>query len=106
MEGTITISMDLYVEILEQRRKNIEEWWQWRIPDIVWDYFIALIEDCGINPANSDPKYVVDNIAVNGSYGDFSEFMNEGETEEEFIERAEGEALAVFPEEKYVIWSL
>ena len=49
---------------------------------------------------------VVDNIAVNGDYGDFDDYKKDGESDEDFIDRAEGEALRVFPEERFVIYNI
>lgn len=102
----IKISMDAYIEALDARRDFVEENYGWHIPDIVWDYLIELITECGVIYSHSSPSYVVDNVAVNGDYGNFREYMNEGESREDFIERAERNALAVFPEEEYVIWNL
>jgi hypothetical protein len=65
---TVEISMDDYLDMLDNRRGEIEPR-GWTIPDAVWDYAMQVIEECGIDPEHSSPSYVVDNLAVNGDYG-------------------------------------
>jgi len=70
-KGTQTIEMtvDDYICLLDERRANVEEWWKWTIPDGVYNWFIQSLEDgCGIDPEHASPKYVIDNMAVNGDY--------------------------------------
>lgn len=69
---TITIEMDVvdYIDLLDQRRAEVEKNFGWTIPDGVYDYFCEMLEDgCGINPDNANPRYVIDNMVVNGDYG-------------------------------------
>ncbi len=108
-EAFVKITADDYKNLLDKRRANIEKWFNWVIPDLVWDYFMEYIDDGCMeyaDPEHTTPNYVVDNLAVNGSYGDFDNYKKEGETDEEFIERAEDEALVVFEKERFVIYSL
>lgn len=96
---------DEYEEMLNQRREEIAQFFGWTIPDLVWDEYIDLCHDCGFNKSET-PMVVVDNIAVNGDYGDFDDYKKDGESDEDFIDRAEGEALRVFPEERFVIYNI
>ena len=72
-KGTVEISMDDYISMLEDRRQEVEPR-GWAIPDAVWDYAIEAIEDCGVDPEHSSPSYIVDNLAVNGDYGEVSNY--------------------------------
>lgn len=65
---TIEIDLDDYIDMLEMRKAEVAEYHNWTIPDGVWAYFLELLEDCGISGDNR-PAHVIDNIAVNGSYG-------------------------------------
>jgi hypothetical protein len=70
---TVEISMYDYLEMLNNRRQEIEPR-GWTVPDAVWDYAMEIIEECGVDPENSSPSYVVDNLAVNGDYGEVSNY--------------------------------
>lgn len=72
-KATVEISMDDYISMLEDRRQEVEPR-GWTIPDAVWDYAMETIEECGVDPDNSSPSYIVDNLAVNGDYGEVSEY--------------------------------
>ncbi|MCD8208616.1 MAG: hypothetical protein LUD72_11815 [Bacteroidales bacterium] len=106
-EQTVTITMDDYIKLLNARRAEVEPR-GWTIPDCVWNYFIEIIEDCGTgdNPQHNSPSYVVDNIAVNGDYGNFDNYKEEGESDEDFIAREQDNCMQIFPEERYIIYSL
>lgn len=101
----IEIDIQDYIEMLNDRRYFIEKNHNWTIPDIVWDYFINSLEE-GIIPYNTSPSYVVDNIAVNGDYGNFEDMKYPGETDEEFIERIKDDCLYIDIENKFAIISL
>lgn len=101
----IEIDIDTYIDMLEERKNNVEQWFGWTIPDIVWKYFLELLQE-GCIPFNSDPHNVIDNLAVNGDYGNFDEYKEENETDEDFIERVQDEVLAIFPEQRFLIYSL
>ena len=132
--NTIEILMDDYISMLEDRKEFVEEKFGWRVmPDCVWNYLVQLIEDCGIGkPEHASPSYVVDNAVVNGDWGDFDEYKHtkkvcvecdadfddycpdcdceeseeREETDEEFIERVEDDVMAIFPDERIVIYSI
>jgi hypothetical protein len=70
---TVEIDMDDYIGMLENRRQEVEPR-GWTIPDAVWDYAMETIEECGVDPEHSSPSYIVDNLAVNGDYGEVSEY--------------------------------
>ena len=75
------------------------------IPDLVWRVIDESIDE-KIGFTGYDPAIVVDNIAINGDYGDFDDYKNDDETDEEFIERVEDSCYQIFPEERFVIFSL
>jgi hypothetical protein len=50
--------------------------------------------------------YLVDNLIVNGDYGDFDSYMRDNETEEEFIERIKDKVLFYSEKERFVCYSL
>ena len=101
----ISVSLDTYVTILEARKEQIEKYYGWTIPPIVWDFFIDLLRD-GCVPEETEPAIVVDNIAVNGDYGYIADYINEDKTIESVRKSAKEKALAYFSEEDYVIWFL
>lgn len=70
---TVGISIDVYIGMLEDRRREVEPR-GWTIPDAVWDYAMEMVKECGIDPAHSDPSVVVDNLAVNGDYSEVSDY--------------------------------
>ena len=49
---------------------------------------------------------VIDNVIVNGSYGRFDDYKDKDETDEEFIAREENNCYRIFPEERFIIYSL
>lgn len=65
MQKRIEMDMEVYLDLLEQRRANVRDWWSWTIPDCIWDYTMELISECGVAPEYSAPSYIVDNLAVN-----------------------------------------
>jgi len=98
---TITIDVEDYIKLLNLRREEIN----WSIPDIVWDYFIQCLRD-GIFPTETAPSFVVDNIAINGDYGDLDNYVHKGESREEAVERLKDSALFVDTDKNYVIYSI
>ena len=103
---TIEISMDAYIEALELRKDYIEKFYNWVIPDCIWDYAKEIIKKTGINSEHSEPSYVVDNIAINGDYGSFDDYKEKNESDKDFIDRIKNEAIAIFEEERYILMSL
>ena len=99
----IKITFDRFVEMLEKRRLVF---CPDGIDDCVWDYYIGLLRDndgC-YRLTNNDPKIIVDNLYVNGNWGDYSNYKSALETDEEFELRAIGEGAVVFPDERIVIY--
>ena len=107
MEYTVEITMSTWLSLLGGRRELISPR-GWTIPDCVWNYAVEFLKDCGPSPdpAKNDPSYLVDNIAINGEYGSFDDYRNPGESDEELIARVEDEAMAIFPEEEIIVYSL
>jgi len=104
---TIEIDVETYIDMLEDRRNFVTEKFNWRnMPDCLWDYFMDLIRDYGVNPNLSSPSYVVDNAIVNGDWGDFDEYKEEGETDEDFIEKVSDEVMFIDENERIVCYSI
>ena len=76
------------------------------MPDVLWDWFIYLIKENGIHPANSDPVIVVDNAIVNGDWGDFDNYKNDKETDAAFVRRVKNKALFIDKNERLVCFSI
>jgi beta-glucanase (GH16 family) len=69
-EQTVEIPLSDYIELLDERRRYVDENYGWSIPSEVYDYFIEQLESgCTPDPAHSAPMYVIDNLAVNSSFG-------------------------------------
>ena len=99
----IKITFDRFVEMLEERRQLF---CGDNMPDCVWDYYINLLRDnegCD-RIKNNDPQIIVDNLFVNGDWGDYSNYKSALETDEEFELRAISEGAVVFPDERIVIY--
>lgn len=95
---------EIYKGALDARAGWVKGWWG-EMPDLVWDVLIENVdEQLGFN--NYNPMSVIDNAIVNGSYGDFDDFKDENETDEEFIAREEDNCCRIFPEERFIIYSL
>ena len=110
-EKRIEIEMDVYIDLLEQRRANIRDWWSWTIPDCIWDYAMELISESGVDPEYSAPSYIVDNLAVNSDWTYFDELraadeQYSGLSDDEIAEKAEESDGIVFNDEKIVLWRL
>jgi hypothetical protein len=111
------VSWENFEDLLCTRRDNVREWWSWEIPDCIWDYAMELLEESDglADPELNTPSYIVDNIAVNGSWSEFSELENSdhypeyaGLSGDDLAEAIEdrGDAIAVFRDEKIVLWNL
>ena len=59
----IEIDVEIYIDLLTERRNFIAENYNWTIADCIWDYFCDLVRECGIS-GNTDPSFIVDNIYV------------------------------------------
>lgn len=115
MENCVKISWDVFSDLLETRRKNVEEWWSWTIEDCIWEWALGLLEETGglPEPELNAPSYIVDNIAVNSDWQTFDEFRCFEEeardlSDDELMSYLEkrGDYEAFFPEEKIILWRL
>lgn len=106
-----------FEDMLDARRNNVRDWWSWDIPDCIWDYAMETLEESdGLSrPDLNHPSYIVDNIAVNGSWSTFSELTDgnyypeyAGLSGDDLVKAIEdrGDAVAVFPEDEIVLWNL
>ena len=75
------------------------------MPEPVWDWLMESVDE-QIGFVNYEPSAVIDNVLYSGEYGEFDEYKEEDESDEEFIAREEGNCLAIFPEERFIIYSL
>ena len=82
--STIPMTWDNFEELLWKRNS---EWGD--APAYVVDYYLEKLRNNGgcNNPENNDPKTIMDNIAVNGSYGPFDNWQRPDEADDDFIER-------------------
>ena len=101
----IEIEVDDYIYLLDARRNFVAEHYNWKIPDCLWDYFCEVIEECGVG-SNANPNYIVDNAIVNGDYGDFDEYKDTDESDEDFIERVKDDVFYINPTERIVCYSI
>lgn len=95
---------EIYKQALDARAGFVKEAWG-EIPDLVWDELMENVDE-QLGFINYSPMAVIDNVLVNGSYGDFDDFKDEDETDEEFIAREEDNCYRIFPEERFIIYSL
>lgn len=86
----VLVPKHAYLQALEARRREIEPR-GWKIPDGVWEDFLSLIGDCGVDPEHSDPALLVDSFALDKQFGYIDDEKNEGESDEDFVERMERE---------------
>lgn len=101
----INIDLTDYIEYIEYRREFIEKTYDWCIPDVVWDYFINLLNE-GCIPTDTSASIVVDNIAINGDYGPLEDYIEKGETKEQAIQRIKQDALYYDDDLEYVIYRI
>ena len=87
-EQTIEIPLTTYIDMLDERRRFIDETYGWSIPMEVYDYFVQLLEDgYKPDPSRSAPSYVIDNIALNRDYGPVEEYDVFGEMAKRYTQR-------------------
>lgn len=109
------MAWESFETLLEERRNNTRDWWSWEIPDCIWEFAVEILrESDGLSdPGLNYPSYIVDNIAVNGSWEDFDDLrrfydnyrgMNDDQIADELEQT--GNAIAVFRDEKIVLWNL
>lgn len=97
---------DVYVEALHRRESFVVNNFEWAsIPDLVWGELEENVEE-QLGFISYNPMAVIDNVIINGSYGDFDDFKEEEESDEEFISREEDSCYRIFPEERFIIYSL
>ena len=97
---------DVFKDALYKRARFVRDNFEWpEIPDLVWEVLEENVDE-QLGFVSYNPATVIDNVIVNGSYGDFDEFKGEDETDEEFIEREEDNCFQIYPEERFIIYSL
>ena len=101
----IEIDVDDYINLLNERRDFIAKAYNWKIPDCLWDYFCEIITECGIH-GNTNPNYVVDNAVVNGDFGNFDEYKDKFETDENFINRVHNNTYYINTDERIICFSI
>jgi hypothetical protein len=105
----IEMNFDVFYDLCFFRR---DEWPAACIPDCIFDYAMELLEETGgLSPEYNDPRYIVDNLAANAEWEDFKEFRlynpeYKNCSDEEIPEIVGDDAIAIFPEEKIILYSL
>lgn len=106
----IEITFDVFAAWCDYRRAT---WKQAEcIPDCVYEYAMEFLEQTGgLSPEKNTPMYIVDNLAAGGSWEHFDEcrkFKDQYKSlsDDELMAAVENEAVAVFPEEKLILWNL
>ena len=107
MSNGLKVEIDIndYIVLLNDRRNFVAEHYNWKIPDCLWEYFCEVIEECGIY-GNTNPSYVVDNAIINGDYGDFDDYKQDCETDEDFISRVADEVFYINKKERIVCFRI
>ena len=105
MKNRIEVDIETYVDLLNQRRKEVRKSFDWTVPNVLWDWFIETIRENGIS-GETDPMIVVDNAIVNGDWGEFDNYKNDKETDDEFVARVEEDALFIDKNERLVCFSI
>ena len=102
-QNNIVIEMDIedYIDLLDNRRNFVENHYNWHIPDCLWEYFCDCIKDTGVY-GNNRPDIVVDNAIINGDWGDFDDYKQKFETDEDFIKRVEHNVFYINKDERVV----
>lgn len=95
---------DVYKQALDRRAGWVKDWLG-EMPDLVWNELEENVDE-QLGFINYNPMAVIDNVIVNGSYGSFDDYKGEDETDEEFIAREENNCYRIFPEERFIIYSL
>ena len=105
--NTIKIEMDIedYIYLLDNRRNFVENHYNWHIPDCLWEYLCDSIKEIGVYGDNR-PDIVVDNAIINGDWGDFDDYKQKFETDEDFIKRVEDNVFYINKDERIVCFSI
>jgi hypothetical protein len=102
----IEIDVEDYIDLLKARRDFVVEKYGWReMPECLWDYFTEIIRECGIG-GDTSPSNIMDNAIVNGDWGDFDDYMQKDETDEDFVRRVENETMFIDENERIVCFSI
>lgn len=114
METLVSLPRDVYEELLDDRRNFWDDGGHREIPECIWDWVLETLREAGglPDPRGNDPRYIVDNLIVNGSWEDFEDLRRHyddysGMTDDEIADliEEEGRACAVFREERLVLWN-
>lgn len=115
-EKCVQLPWELFRDMLEERRQDVNNWWGWEIPDCIWEDVMVLLEAMGgcPDPWNNRPSYIVDNLALNGSWATFEQLRKEYDwglekaSDDEIIEylEEEGHYVTIFPDEQMVLLHL
>ena len=105
--NTIKIEMDIedYIYLLDNRRNFVENHYNWHIPDCLWEYLCDSIKEIGVYGDNR-PDIVVDNAIINGDWGDFDDYKQKFETDDDFIKRVADNVFYLNKDERVVCFSI
>lgn len=98
---TITMNDADFVSLLNDRYEHVTTYFGWYCPECLWNYFTDYccqmnVYDCGINE-------IVDNFIVNENWGDFDNYKQKDESDEEFIARVENDVRYINKDER-IVW--
>jgi hypothetical protein len=98
----IPVNFDVFVEMCEKRRY---EFCGDNLPDCVFYFYMEKIKENNgcFNHKNNDPIILVDNIYVNGAWGEIQKFKQINESDSEFKTRINAIGGRVFWDENLVI---
>ena len=98
----IPVDFEVFTEACEDRRAIF---CGDNLPDCVFYFYMDEIKKNGgcKNPANNNPFIIVDNIYINGNWGEISEYQYSGESDFDFEKRIANEGGAVFREAGFVV---
>lgn len=64
------IPMHIYIDLLDDRYNFVRDHFHWgnEASDALLPQLMEFIEEVGVSPENSDPKFVIDNYCINGEF--------------------------------------
>ena len=86
----VLIDNEIFKGLLFDRANSFEP--AKNYPEEFWEEIIQYLEDVGfLTPRYNDPKYIIDNIAINGEIKTLEELLEDYETEEKVEKVSEKE---------------
>ena len=98
----ISVDFDVFVEACENRRAAF---CGDSLPDCVFYFYIEMLKKNNgcVTPQNNDPIILVDNIYINGDWGEINEYKQINESDLDFETRINAIGGRVFWDENLVV---